>query len=409
MRVVKAFSVIVLLAAAVVLFQNLAHSVNAAQLELQPSENIPAAASEVETALELVPENQSGCGISACQPAQSIPQAQPLSAPAAQPVQAVPLAVEPSRLPDYLTKFMSEWKPTRSGGCLEVWDFTPSTLTSQRWLLTPSVPEGLRTSTSYYILAGMLIRNKLVDASQCPAGGLIDPNGTNLAANNCGVDVAFSKVTAWQNRFDSQIYNVAQTTQIPAILLKNFIRQESQFWPGQYSSNGEVGLGQMTNAGADTLLRWSPDLYQDLCAKSFSRSACEKGYSQLSAGERATLQGAILQVVNASCPDCTETINPQQANFSVGVFAEALSANCKQVDQVVRDVAKVETASMVSTYSDLWKITLYNYNAGSGCMENAVKRAWKQNPEGILSWERVQNYLDMDCLGGVKYVDGITK
>ena len=93
----------------------------------------------------------------------------------------------------------------------------------------------------------------------------------------------------------------------------------------------------------------------------------------------------------------------------MGVFAEALSANCKQVDQVVRDVAKVETASMVSTYSDLWKITLYNYNAGSGCMENAIKRAWKQNPEGILSWERVLNNLDVDCLGGVKYVDGITK
>lgn len=358
--------------------------------------------------------NQQSCQGSSCAPVSaSLPQPAEVNIKPAQPVvakapQSLPEQKDVSTLPAYLNQFMLSWSPERSGGCSEVWNITSSQAT-QRWLTTPVNADGLKTATNYYILAGMLIRNNLVNASQCPSGGLIDHTGSNMAANTCGVEVAQQQVTAWQNQFDKRIYDVSQTTQIPATLIKNFIRQESQFWPGIFTSNGEGGLGQMTNAGADTLLRWSPDLYKDLCKVSFSDASCDKGYSHLSPAERATLQGSIMQVVNATCPTCTNGINSQQANFSVSVFSETLLANCRQVDQMVRDVARVKTANMVSTYTDLWKITLYNYNAGSGCTERAIMRAWKQNPGEALTWDRVQSNLDMDCLGGLKYVDGITK
>ena len=313
------------------------------------------------------------------------------------------------RLPLFLQNFAQDWKIEQSGGCMEAWDFRPGLTKLPEWLHTPENASGLNTTNAYYILAGMLIRNKVVDASACPSGGLASPSADNLAANNCGMNTALSAVIHWQNQFDQQIYNVSQQSGIPAVLLKNVFRQESQFWPGVFLMDTEGGLGQMTSIGADTLLMWSNSLFDNICNKSFSQDVCDQGYTNLNVAEKAILQGALFQLVNASCPDCVGGIDVQQADFSVSVFAENLLSNCKQTGAIVDETSKVKYPSLVSTYPDLWEMTLFSYNAGPGCLERAVRRAWLQDPNSLLTWDRVVAQVDSECVGGINYVSEITK
>jgi hypothetical protein len=314
-----------------------------------------------------------------------------------------------SRLPVFLQNFVRDWKLEQSGGCMEAWDFRPGLSKLPVWLQTPENAGGLNTTNAYYILAGMLIRNKLVDASSCPSAGLASNSNDNLAANNCGMNIALPTVISWQNRFNSQIYDVSQQSGIPAMLLKNVFRQESQFWPGVFLMETEGGLGQMTNIGSDTLLMWSQSLFDNICNKSFSQDVCDRGYTNLNSAEKAILQGALFQLVNASCPECAGGIDIQQAEFSVGLFAENLLSNCKQTGALVDETAAVKYPSLVSTYPDLWKMTLFNYNAGPGCLDRALRRAWIQDPNTILTWDRVVSQVDSECVGGINYVSEITK
>ena len=52
------------------------------------------------------------------------------------------------------------------------------------WLTTPEIPELLATDDPYYYLAGRLIAQNQVNASECENGGLL-PNGY---ANACGLE-----------------------------------------------------------------------------------------------------------------------------------------------------------------------------------------------------------------------------
>jgi len=54
---------------------------------------------------------------------------------------------------------------------------------------------------------------------------------------------------------------VAKIDDVPAQLLKNIFLRESQLWPGIYNSIKEVGLGHLTDNGADTILLWNPDFF----------------------------------------------------------------------------------------------------------------------------------------------------
>ena len=358
--------------------------------------------------------NQEGTtpAISSDKNADVVPQPTAQVAQQAQPAQQAQASVSSpgfSALPVFLQNFAKDWKPEKSGGCLEIWDFTPGLKNVPKWLYTPDSPDGLNTTNAYYILAGMLIRNKVVDASTCPAGGLASTNRDNLAANNCGMELALPAVVSWQNRFDRQIYDTAQQTGVPAVLLKNVFRQESQFWPGVFLMETEGGLGQMTTGGVDTLLLWSPSLFQNICNKSFTQDVCNQGYPRLNSAEQAILQGALFQLLDATCPDCVGGIDADQADFTVNLFAENLLSNCKQVSGIVNEQTKLDSPSLVSTYSDLWKMTLFNYNAGSGCLERAVLRAWNQDSSTLLTWDRVAAQVDPDCVGGVQYVDQIAK
>ncbi len=164
----------------------------------------------------------------------------------------------------------------------------------------PLAPEQLYSKISLYFLAAMLIKNKAVDASACENGGLSTKN--EWVANNCGLSLAYAAVVQWQNRFNEVILNVAQETGVPAQLIKNIFSRESQFWPGIYFLIQEAGLGQLTPAGADTLLLWNPFFYEQFCPQVLLPEVCRKGYTNLTWEEQELLRGALMRMVDASCP-----------------------------------------------------------------------------------------------------------
>ncbi|KAF0110695.1 MAG: hypothetical protein FD147_1464 [Chloroflexi bacterium] len=300
--------------------------------------------------------------------------------------------------PEYYVDVLSaQWKGSRAPSCAAIWQVFPEIKGPPDWLDTPLDPSGLRSSLSLYYLAAMLIQNGAVDARACSNGGL----ESVLAANQCGLEKAQFAVNVWQNQFDEQIFKTSQESSIPGQLLKNIFARESQLWPGIYGDVEEVGLGQMTENGADAALLWNPDFYAQFCPLVLSESACALGYGNLGADQQSMLRGALVRKVNATCADCPLGIDLSQANFSIRVFAETLVGNCGQVNQVFYNVTK-QNAGRLSTYNDLWRYTLVNYNAGPGCLYTAVNRTWKA--KNALDWLHVAANLEPACRGAVDYV-----
>jgi hypothetical protein len=61
-----------------------------------------------------------------------------------------------------------------------------------------------------------------------------------------------------------------------------------------------------------------------------------------------------------------------------------------------------------ATYDDLWRFTLVNYNAGSGCLTNAIQETRSQRLS--LTWENVSQSLEPGaCSASIDYVTDISK
>jgi hypothetical protein len=210
-------------------------------------------------------------------------------------------------------------------------------------------------------------------------------------------------VNDWQNRFDGLIFNAAQETGIPARLLKNIFSRESQFWPGMTIGYPEAGLGQMTNSGADTTLLWNRPFYEQFCPSVLDGAICGRGYAHLNSEQKDTLRNALVDSVNASCPDCPLGIDLDRAGNSVGIFAETLLANCEQTGMVV-DLNNITDTPVA--YEDLWRFTLVNYNAGPGCLGLAVNETSRSGEP--LDWEHVSSHLTPVCQGAFDYVTDIS-
>ncbi len=303
----------------------------------------------------------------------------------------------------YVDVLSSQWRGPRPAPCSDVWQVFPDVGGPPDWLRTPDTAAGLKSSVSYYYLAGMLIRNGAVDASGCPNGGLED-NG--ITANACGVQVAMPQVVEWQNQFDTDILQTAEDTGVPAQLMKNIFSRESQFWPGIYRTYREAGLGQLTDKGADTVLLWNESFYQQFCPLVLSQSICAKRFFDLTDAQQELLRGALVQKVNASCAACNNGIDLTQVGFSVQVFAKGLQANCAQAGQTLENITQLPPGQ-VASYQDLWRFTLVNYNAGVGCLYNAVKKAWSAREP--LDWKHVAPYLEPACRESIPYVEFVTE
>jgi hypothetical protein len=130
----------------------------------------------------------------------------------------------------------------------------------------------------------------------------------------------------------------------------------------------------------------------------------------LSEDQQAYLRLALFDAVNATCETCPLRIDLERANFSIGLFAHAMLANCEQTGQLVRNVTG-EIAGNSASYEDLWRFTLANYNAGPGCLGNALDATYGEDLEEDreLTWENVSSHLEPACRGAISYVDAISR
>jgi len=302
----------------------------------------------------------------------------------------------------YVDVLSSQWIGTPTASCSESWDAFAPVGGPPFWLTTPKRVEDLNTEVPYNYLAANLISAGVVDASSCDNGGLLlDTYG----ANNCGLDIARPDVIEWQNRFDVLILDVARETGVPAQMLKALFARESQFWPALYPDS-DIGLGQLTEDGADTTLLWNTSFFEQFCPLVLDADRCEKGYLHISAEEQEHLRLGLINTVNATCQDCPLGIDLSQADFSVSIFGHTLLANCEQAGRIVRNVSDGAPGE-ASSYEDLWKFTLVNYNAGPGCLGDAVQETASQGLD--LNWANVSSNLNGICSIAADYVNDISQ
>jgi hypothetical protein len=318
---------------------------------------------------------------------------------------AVTDAGDPDHLFWYVDVLSSQWVGVPVASCVEAWGTLPPVGGPPDWISTPPQSEALGTDIPYNYLAAQLIRAGGVDVSACPDGGLLPEGG----ASNCGMDAARPAVTAWQNQFDGIILSVAKDTGVPARLLKNLFAIESQFWPGRSLKN-DIGLGQLTERGADTTLLWNPPFFYQFCPLVMDSTECSKGYLHLTDDQREYLRLALIQSVDGTCETCPLGIDLNRANYSIGVFAHTMLANCEQAGQLVENISG-GPAGNAASYEDLWKFTLVNYNAGPGCLGNALDATvGATTPEAqALTWENVSSHLEPACQGAITYVNDISR
>ena len=302
----------------------------------------------------------------------------------------------------YVDVLSSQWIGIPAASCAESWESFPPVGGPPRWLTTPRRAKDLNTAIPYNYLAANLISAGVVDASRCENGGLLQDN---YGANTCGMEVAQPDVIEWQNRFDRLILKVARDTGVPAQMLKALFARESQFWPALFQDS-DIGLGQLTEDGADTTLLWNESFYEQFCPLVLSADRCEKGYLHITEEEQEHLRLGLINTVNATCQDCPLGIDLTQADFSVSVFGHTMLANCEQAGRIVRNVSG-DAPGTAASYEDLWKFTLVNYNAGPGCLGEAIQAT--DDEKLPLTWENVSSNLNGICSIAAEYVEDISK
>ena len=301
----------------------------------------------------------------------------------------------------YVDVLSDQWAGVPIASCVADWGILPPIGGPPEWISTPTQSEKLGTDVPYNYLAAKLILNGMVDASSCADGGLVSGN----VASTCGMEVARSAVTAWQNQFDDLILNVAKDSGVPAHLLKNLFAKESQFWPGASLKN-DIGLGQLTEQGADTTFLWNPPFFYQFCPLVMDSNECKNGYLGLDDEQKEYLRVALISAVNADCEACPLGIDLERAKFSITVFAHTLLANCGQAGQLVRNFTGGAPGNS-ATYEDLWKFSLVNYNAGPGCLGDALDVT--QVASQPFTWENVSSHLSLVCAPAAEYVNDISR
>lgn len=189
----------------------------------------------------------------------------------------------------------------------------------------------------YTWLASRLIWYGLV-TTDCPGGySGIDP--LTGAADACGMRAALPSVIQWQNQFDEDIYTAAVSSRVPARLLKRVIGIESQFWPLYVGRAGEMGVMQVSENGADTLMRFD--------------QTYKPWYTSL---DEAAQFWERLYVRNSfDCVDCDLAAAVDKTRELIPIYARLLAAyRCRAV-------------SITPTLSgrDAWQQAIVDYN-GSG-------------------------------------------
>lgn len=241
------------------------------------------------------------------------------------------------------------------------------------------------SDVGYAYLAGKLISSGQVDASQCGSGGLL----FNGYADICGLSAARPMLRIYQNKYNDPINQAAAAEQIPGQLIKSIIAAESQFWgPDQIKfAAGETGLGHLTHNGADTLLLWHGEHYQQICQPMFGPE-CDFGYTRLDGWQRAALQNIVME------------------DPGILTIARALVASAGQAGAVIEDITGQRPGAVLS-HQDLWRAAVLNYHAGPGCLGAALREAKSAGYQ--LGWGSIGATLELYCPGAASYVETVTR
>jgi hypothetical protein len=210
----------------------------------------------------------------------------------------------------------------------------------------------------------------------------------------------------WQNHFDDLIMETAEETNMPATLIKRLFARESQFWPGVFNTGTDVGLGHLTNNGADIAFLWNPVFFEEFCPFVFEDDVCDGGYLNLDEAQQDRIRGALVYSVNALDDNAPLGVDVAQADYSVSVFANTLLGSCEQTGRVVLNNTDLSPGKTTG-YEDLWKFTLVDYNAGAGCLSLALGETIKKGQ--VLNWENLSSNLTVVCEGTKNYVEEISR
>lgn len=279
-------------------------------------------------------------------------------------------------------------------------------------------PYELNTRKTLHYLATQLLLKGIVDASDCPAGGLSLSLDWPTA---CGLERATPKMIEWQNQYDEYIWLASRDVGIPPKILKTLIEIETQFWPGNSRFYlDEYGLGQVSQLGMDVVLRRDPTLYQQVCPTVLSPADCAVSYVSLPPATQAMIRGAAVRQMDANCPTCEYGLDLNKAKESVSLIAKLVKANCEQVDYILSlavtpdpdadaatATAVVATViaggdSPITSYEDYWRYTFLSYHSGLSCFQQAVIATKKAKLP--VTWENLSENLN--CRGGEDYTNG---
>lgn len=310
-----------------------------------------------------------------------------------------------SNLPDgWNVDLISErWEEGAIIGCAQEWQVFPPPGALPLWLSNPSESAALVTQEPLAYLAGKLISNYLADASSCPGGGLL----SNGYASPCGLSEIQHEVIQWQNSFDPLIIANAQKNGIPSGLIKRIFIQESQFWPETLDYYyQEFGFGHLTELGADAALLWNQEFFTDFCPLIIDQSYCRFGYVNLDPYYQSLLRGAFLAQIRFNQYSISPDLDPHRVDKNINYFSQTILGNCHQVGKMLTEVTG-QKPGITTSYEDLWKFTLVSYNAGAGCLANAIENAADDGRS--LNWEEIAAGLADYCPPAVDYVETITR
>jgi hypothetical protein len=88
----------------------------------------------------------------------------------------------------------------------------------------------------------------------------------------------------------------------------------------------------------------------------------------------------------------------EKGKQAVLVLAETLKASCLQSARIIYlETGKIP--SQLMSYEDFWRLVLANYQAGAGCVYQALHRTANPN-----NWNSIAANFSSGCASGAEYI-----